>query len=211
MEMNSSLKIEIGAHQGGFDPGQDLGRQRLAALLFLAERGAGIGMDPRLGRLLLLLGDQALDIGQDVAVLGLDVVPAGKDLGIGLFRHQGIVAEQITHPLDGGLDLRLGDVLVDEQQVGGLEDEELAVEVLDQSLKIVGGDPNVMVAAVDRAQARQVDLHRLAALLAGLQPADVVEQQVLLADPPPRAIGWARHQTIPLAAMRSTSRSTKWP
>ncbi len=189
---------KIGAFERGFDPRQHFRRQRLALLLLGLERGARI--HPRThGGLALLLGlGEGLRHSQDVLVVLVGVEPAGEGVRLQLLLgDQRVVVEQESDLLHDGLDLALCGGFVDEEQVRVLEDEELAGEVLDQRFEVRRGGADVLVAAVERAQPREMQMHDLAPSLVLLEPAHVIEQQVFLRGQPFLAVVLVGHGPKP--------------
>ena len=109
-----------------------------------------------------------------------DVEPGGEAVLV-LFdlSRQRIVAEEIAHLGDGGVDGADILVLADEDDVALRQQEDLAVELLDQRLERVGRDAHMVRAAILGAQARQMHDDGAAARRVALQTLDIVEQELL--------------------------------
>ena len=98
--------------------------------------------------------------------------------------------------------------LVDEEDVGIFEDEELSVQGCNQFLEGGGSDADVVFPPVEGAQRREMNLDRLAPALVLLKTAHVVHEQVFLAGLAFPLFRAYRHQMIPLTIMASTILST---
>ena len=201
---------EVGARQRRFHAGQDFGRQGLAALLLDLELGPRVHLRAHLGLAPFLLLDHALDQAQQVLELGFHVVPGAERhrVFLGFLQDQGVVAEQIAHALYFGLHVVLDLAQVDQEDVGILEDEELSLQSRNQGLEGGGGHPDVVLAPVEGAQPRKMNMERLASALVLLETAHVVHEQVFFAGLAFLLFRARRHQMIPLTFMAETILST---
>jgi hypothetical protein len=165
---------------GALDRIDELGEPRRIERLALARgRALRSGDHREPPRPLLFVVVQRLRHPEKRRVLALDVVPGAEPaVAVGdEVAGERVVAEEIAHPHHRLVDHGEVGALADEDDVGVRQHEDLPLELLDERLERVGGDADVVLAAVVGLEARQVDLHRPAALAEALEPPRVVEQQ----------------------------------
>ena len=119
---------------------------------------------------------------EEGGIVLFQVVPGAEPglVFLGVRMDQRIVAEQVAQPQHHVVDLGDGGVGDDHHDIAVRQAEGLAVAALDQGIEAVGGDAQMVLAAVMGLQGREVQVNGAAAVGAPAQTLDHVQQQDML-------------------------------